>query len=427
MGFITKTSSPALVAYLTQKGRELLLNGEEEDILIKYFSIGDSDANYFVVTPLDNGYVPDLTGDNLDCVFSLVNNVGIKHSIVRNNDSVVVVPPTLNTKEVKMKRVDNGEYTNDLNVVVHLDKIARYFLYHDYTNTLNATAKTFNPVIKSPVVKLFDEIALLDGQTALPTDDIEYTLNFDPIIYQAMVNPRIENYSDNTVNDIGGVNVYKSPLLMNLSSKLVSGTTYFGAGAGSVLMHSREIGYYYGYTGSPVTFRKANDVEGIYPFEFFVDLNGKVQSTGYTNYGMAARIQSKIYESGVMGDIICSSKFVIDETLYSTVSNEVKFANQYCKSFTDSSSMNDASVRSIMYYEVVNMVNFVKTSQYYTLSNGTYLSQPMTFTLNPKNRTDMKPANLKVTFSYNEANLYSGVTNLHEMPTEGTGSFIQYL
>lgn len=81
MGFITSGSSVTYQAYLTQEGRELLLKGDKSLMKIKYFSIGDSDANYLIEKPLGSGYVPDVNGDNLDCVKSIAVNIGIKKQI----------------------------------------------------------------------------------------------------------------------------------------------------------------------------------------------------------------------------------------------------------------------------------------------------------------------------------------------------------
>lgn len=81
MGFIDKNSTKGLTAYLTQRGRELLLTGDKDEIVGKYFLLGDSDRNYTVSTHqmIKSMPVPDLTGDKSDSVYSLASNIEIKH------------------------------------------------------------------------------------------------------------------------------------------------------------------------------------------------------------------------------------------------------------------------------------------------------------------------------------------------------------
>ncbi len=67
-------------AYLTQKGRELIIKGDDSSKIL-YFALGDSDANYHILNVLDLGYVPDLTGNNNDCINTISNNIDIKNKI----------------------------------------------------------------------------------------------------------------------------------------------------------------------------------------------------------------------------------------------------------------------------------------------------------------------------------------------------------
>jgi len=83
MGFITSGNTVTISAFLTQKGREnLLIN--KTDFKVLYFALGDSDSNYNVLHELGKGFVPDLTGDNVDCIKSLAVNVDIKNKIKKD-------------------------------------------------------------------------------------------------------------------------------------------------------------------------------------------------------------------------------------------------------------------------------------------------------------------------------------------------------
>lgn len=74
MGYI---SNNQIEAYLTQKGRALFLSGEKKDSIVKYFTLGDSDKNYF--NQLNDFDVCDLSGDNDICIRSLSESVTVKY------------------------------------------------------------------------------------------------------------------------------------------------------------------------------------------------------------------------------------------------------------------------------------------------------------------------------------------------------------
>lgn len=79
MGYVPSTPTITLQAYLTQKGREYFINGTEEQINILYFGLSDNDTNYYISTnivggdnnTLPSGFVPDISGDHLDCIRSI--------------------------------------------------------------------------------------------------------------------------------------------------------------------------------------------------------------------------------------------------------------------------------------------------------------------------------------------------------------------
>lgn len=84
MGYIKDKIKITLFPKLTQKGREYYFMGEDEDIVIKKFSLGDSDANYLVaaneLVP-ENGLIPNLTGDNQGCIQPIANGINIRHLV----------------------------------------------------------------------------------------------------------------------------------------------------------------------------------------------------------------------------------------------------------------------------------------------------------------------------------------------------------
>jgi hypothetical protein len=81
MGFISKNNKVILSAFLTQKGREFMINGSLEDFQVKYYSMSDPDVNYLVESNLTSGFIPDLSGNHEGGVRSLANGIEQKYTI----------------------------------------------------------------------------------------------------------------------------------------------------------------------------------------------------------------------------------------------------------------------------------------------------------------------------------------------------------
>lgn len=84
MGYIPDSTTRTLTAYLTQKGREYLVAGDKDGMTIKYFALGDPDADYLVAsqpgqtTPfnmLKSGFIPDLSGKNDGAIHSIAGGI----------------------------------------------------------------------------------------------------------------------------------------------------------------------------------------------------------------------------------------------------------------------------------------------------------------------------------------------------------------
>lgn len=85
MGFLSSGSTIEVTSYLTRRGRELYFLGDDKDVIVKGFALGDSDTNYNIASNdrliedrknyLDNGLVPDMTGDYEGCVRSMVGEI----------------------------------------------------------------------------------------------------------------------------------------------------------------------------------------------------------------------------------------------------------------------------------------------------------------------------------------------------------------
>jgi len=93
MGFVPSSSTIQLYAYITQYGRERILNGIESEFTITQFSLHDDDINYQtakeIITDItggttynlvSSGFIPDITGDIDTCIKSLAKGLEIKGS-----------------------------------------------------------------------------------------------------------------------------------------------------------------------------------------------------------------------------------------------------------------------------------------------------------------------------------------------------------
>jgi hypothetical protein len=112
MGYINSATTTTLTAKLTPIGRKKLILTNNN--LIAYFSLGDSDANYYSPLPLLTGQVPNDGGDN-GPYSSLTNSVGpnvqLKSVLIvnKNGDLKKAVEPQ--SSEVTTQMVSNGTTT----------------------------------------------------------------------------------------------------------------------------------------------------------------------------------------------------------------------------------------------------------------------------------------------------------------------------
>ena len=433
MGFIATGDSTQLTAYLTQRGRELLLNGVEDDIAISSFALGDSDTNYKITNTLTQGFVPDLSGDDTDCVISLANNVGIKYALQYDN----TVPQVGN--QVMFKRTDDGNYYNVLDCLIHLDSIGRYQLYNASTNLLNPNALKINSALLSPLQDLFQEVAILSNPNPTPvsTDfapyqSMTFEMLFSSNLYSIIDNTYLNGSTASTVTQSG---LGTSPILLTFSSLSKTGTTLPGAGKSSVGLYSRQIGYLYkSFSGTTPSFFSAQNFETTQNYTFFTDLNNNVINL-YDDYTIATQIIAKDEVDGIVKPFLYrgdKNLTNISDVLMQPLVNEVKFANQYAKLFADTTPVVNGVVRSstgLMQKEISNLKDFIQTSNLFNLIQGTneYRTDKLTFSVYPQNNTgNTLPATLNIIFSYNEDVLLNGDLDYSHISDDGDKIFIEY-
>ena len=89
-----------MTIYLTPKEVEYITGRKKTptDLSIKYFSLGDSDADYRVIERLTSGFVPDISGESVSCLKNIsldLNNSELYNDWLNSTDiNKGAVPPS---------------------------------------------------------------------------------------------------------------------------------------------------------------------------------------------------------------------------------------------------------------------------------------------------------------------------------------------
>ncbi len=107
MGYISTGQTDGMVIYFTPKAIEYLMGKKtsKTDLSIKYFSLGDSDANYLINKRLQTGYVSDLSGEDTVCLKNVAvdfDNRTLYNQWLSNTETGKPdVPPSIHKSPVK--------------------------------------------------------------------------------------------------------------------------------------------------------------------------------------------------------------------------------------------------------------------------------------------------------------------------------------
>ena len=121
MGFNTSGNTITLTAKLTPSGRQRLVTTNNS--LIAYFSLGDSDANYNAMIPLESGNIPSQSGDLGTGTLlsnSVFNDYKLKSSLIVNIDGSIrksVEPQSINV--INENEVNKNISINSSKISVH--------------------------------------------------------------------------------------------------------------------------------------------------------------------------------------------------------------------------------------------------------------------------------------------------------------------
>jgi hypothetical protein len=123
MGYVTSASTTYLDLHMTMAGRKLLLQGSLSDTITQ-FAIGDTDVDYRNSTGvLPAGYVPDVTGSHLNCIFGVNDGYDIKRKL-----EYVLGQTTLNQTALQTGQIVSAfknssgtlDYASDANVTFYV-------------------------------------------------------------------------------------------------------------------------------------------------------------------------------------------------------------------------------------------------------------------------------------------------------------------
>ena len=165
MGYVESGSTVTLRARLTQRGRAELLSGSTQ-LTMKFFALGDVDANYRTSQLSAIGDIPDVTGDYSGCTLSLADGVGLRRPVALTGDTVTPEDeweepqPTYTetyTGDLKFgfgSPTDIVASTNVLNCDIHLNRMMNLqqkysYEWHKYCS--HAPGQIFDTAYKNAV------------------------------------------------------------------------------------------------------------------------------------------------------------------------------------------------------------------------------------------------------------------------------------
>jgi hypothetical protein len=112
MGYNNTATTLTLTAKLTPLGRQKMVS--TNNALIKTFSLGDSDANYYTNLTLGTGQIPGIGGDigpNSTISNSTTQSVGMKTMLIVNSSGVLTKPVSSQSINILSEIIANGVVT----------------------------------------------------------------------------------------------------------------------------------------------------------------------------------------------------------------------------------------------------------------------------------------------------------------------------
>jgi hypothetical protein len=202
MGFIKQSitnNQVDLTAYLTQEARKNILDGDREDFQISYFSLSDSDTNYFtskeIVNSTNNilpsGMVPDITGDYNGVIKSIAGGtLNPKYFLSGSTTNKVGIPGT------------SGLVGDQILTVSFINRPINEQSFIDVYPTLTNVSKSFRYSIQTGLVPLStpETNTLQNIKYSLSISDIRIlNSNGTPADTTALLNQDIKKLIENSL------------------------------------------------------------------------------------------------------------------------------------------------------------------------------------------------------------------------------------
>jgi hypothetical protein len=201
MGFISNENTGIkLIAKLTPYGRQQILSNSNTNV-IKYFSLGDSDANYLTPLTLGNGEIPTMGGD-FGGIKSMDDDYVVKNKILVDSlgNTKKLVETTSNTINTVKERL--GQKT------IGSDKVQQFLVNRDDFNSNNMVNVLYSCGLPITIndKTLFNSVTNANGgfsDTALSTlnNNTNLIIGIDNVEYGELIDGKSIKLDLETLND----------------------------------------------------------------------------------------------------------------------------------------------------------------------------------------------------------------------------------
>lgn len=394
MGFVSESNSAELTAFYTQIGRKYILDGSESDKKVVYFSLSDSDTNYTVASNdrvntseknyLDNGLVPDLSGNYDSCIKTVTDGTDTKSLIFYKKPTTYIN----STKEFRFFQEFKNDFDgkNDLHVKINLKKyIDWYKINSTYSINNNDPYNINQPSLSSPFIKFYDYFGIYDtiDNTIDKINISDFYFELSPSDYKVFeqLNRFVLDKSlpiNNQYNLVKPDKLYTSSPLSFIFNQ--SDDAIVGGGKCGVIMNNRS----YGVT-------LTNKTTNVTEFYTLNEFSSGITIDDTITYDINSAVSVNYYQSLVLNTEIYKMRDITEINKFSN-----SFNNQYLKSYVK-------NTKSLATFETELLINFIKNrvDLFYNTIPSKYISKPVTIYLKDIN-DKIKFASLKVQFYYDE-------------------------
>lgn len=266
MGYVSSASTVEIDIHLSSDGRlKFLTSGYT---IFKYFGLGDSDKNYLSDINLTTGFVPDITGDHLNCIKSVHEAANIKHYIAKDE---------IDPNQVGIQDSEVVLFFDDCSNIVFFNESEVDVYLHDYVSMLKGLAgfksskhkvgawptlsgdSIYNSTLtysnqdniwyeleklgRGVFFDIYEYVKVKRGSTFI---DDDFNISFDQLSANLFKDLTAALYlqSDNSnYENVTNIEKFSSPLVFSFNGREVNGVRYRGAGEFGVSLYSFDYGY----------------------------------------------------------------------------------------------------------------------------------------------------------------------------------------